>query len=79
MNPVIDTFMRWWNFLAEKNGKLKFRTQREAADFVRKVQNENGGPNAKIQAMRKRYEDVNRARARKADPRSDASRHSAVL
>ena len=42
---------------------LKFRTQREAAEFVRKVHNENGGPNAKIVAMRTRYNDVNLAKA----------------
>lgn len=33
--------------------KLKFKNQREAA--VRRVQNENGGPNAKILGMRQRY------------------------
>lgn len=62
MTHVIEQFMRWWNGLAAGNGKLKFRTQREAAEFVRRVQNENGGPNAKILAMRKRYDDVTRAR-----------------
>jgi hypothetical protein len=63
-NPVILAFMRWWNALALRNGKLKFRTQREAAEFVRRVQNENGGPNAKMLAMRQRYVDVNRAKQR---------------
>lgn len=62
MNYVIDQFYRFWNLLASENGKLKFRTQREAAEFVRRVQNENGGPNAKIQAMREQYELANRAR-----------------
>lgn len=42
---------RWWNSLAQRNGKLKFRSQREAAEFVRRVQNEHGGPNAKILAI----------------------------
>ena len=56
----IEQFMRWWNGSAQRNGKLKFRTPDEAADFVRKVQLENGGPNEKIQAMRRRYEEVNR-------------------
>jgi hypothetical protein len=63
MTSAIDNFMRWWNWLAQRNGKLKFRNQREAAEFVRKVQNENGGPNAKVQAMWARYEEVRRARA----------------
>ena len=66
MTAAIENFMRWWNWLAQKNGKLKFRTQREAAEFVRRVQNENGGPNDKIQAMRERYEEIRRARAAKA-------------
>ena len=65
MTSAIDNFMRWWNWLAARNGKLKFRNQREAAEFVRKVQNENGGPNAKIQGMWARYEEVRRARAEK--------------
>lgn len=43
--------------------KLKFRNQREAAEFVRKVQNQNGGPNARILEMRKKYDEVNRAKA----------------
>jgi hypothetical protein len=76
---MIETFMNWWNALARRNGKLKFRTQREAADFVRMVQNENGGPNAKISAMRQRYEEINRAKASRAAPRFDEGRNTAVL
>lgn len=64
MTSAIDAFMRWWNWLAQRNGKLKFRNQREAAEFVRRVQNENGGPNEKIRAMWARYEEVRRARAK---------------
>jgi GNAT superfamily N-acetyltransferase len=30
---MIETFMRWWNALAQRSGKLKFRTQREAAEL----------------------------------------------
>lgn len=60
---IIDTFMHWWNLLAQRNGKLKFRTREEAAEFVRKVHQQNGGPNEKIRAMRERYEEVNRTRA----------------
>jgi hypothetical protein len=65
MYGAIETFMTWWNSLARRNGKLKFKTQREAAEFVRRVQNENGGPNAKIVEMRRRYDEVNRAKAAK--------------
>ena len=60
---VIVVFMRWWNALAAKNGKLKFRNQREAADFVRRVHNENGGPNAKIIALRRAYEEATKAKS----------------
>jgi hypothetical protein len=78
-NPVIAAFMRWWNALALRNGKLKFKTQREAAEFVRRVQNENGGPNAKILAMRQRYVDVNRAKSSLDSPRPDEDYNRAVL
>ena len=79
-NPLILAFMRWWNGLAIRNGKLKFKTQREAAEFVRRVQNENGGPNAKILAMRQRYVDINRAKAERSDsPRLDEGNNRAVL
>jgi hypothetical protein len=76
MGDLIDTLARWWNYVAQRNGKLKFRTQREAAEFVRHVQNENGGPNAKIIAMRKRYEDATRD---KHAPRPSEGGHKAVL
>jgi hypothetical protein len=75
---IIELFMRWWNDLAQDNGKLKFRTQREAAEFVRRVQNENGGPNAKIVEMRKRYDDVNRAKAGTDSTRLDGGEHKIV-
>jgi hypothetical protein len=65
---MIQNFMDWWNSLASRNGKLKFGSQREAADFVRRVQNEQGGPNEKMMAIRKRYNEVARAKkAKEAD------------
>ena len=79
MSNVLDAFMRWWNYLAQRNGKLKFRTQQEAADFIRRVQIENGGPNEKITAMRQRYEEVTRARTDSKPPRSQEGGHKAVL
>ena len=62
MTSVTDTFMRWWNSLASRNGKLKFTNQKEAAEFVRRVYNESQGPNAKILEMRRQYDKVNRDR-----------------
>ncbi len=78
-NAVILAFVRWWNTLALRNGKLKFRTQREAAEFVRRVQNENGGPNDKILAMRQKYVDVNRAKAGRDTSRFDEGNNRTVL
>ena len=79
MSSAIEAFMRWWNSLALRNGKLKFRNQREAAEFVRRVQNENGGPNAKIVAMRQRYVEINRAKQGSDASRSDQGQSRAVL
>lgn len=53
---MYDEFMAFWNRLAKKNGKLRFRNRREAAEFVRRIKNESGGPNAKILEMRREYE-----------------------
>ena len=78
MDPI-EAFMRWWNGLARSNGKLKFRNQREAAEFVRRVHNENGGPNAKLRAMRQRYDEVNRAKVEQGTPRLNHGRDTAVL
>jgi hypothetical protein len=72
-----QTIYRAWNSLALRNGKLKFRNQCEAAEFVRRVQNENGGPNAKMLAMRQRYIEVNRAKPERTRP--DAGHNRAVL
>jgi len=55
---MLRQFMAWWNSLAKKNGKLEFRTQREAAEFVRRIHNQNGGPNRKILEMRKLYQEA---------------------
>lgn len=51
----IEFFFRWWNGLAEDNGKLKFRNRREAEEFVRSVANNSGGPNSTMIAMRREY------------------------
>ena len=78
-NPIILAFMRWWNYLAQRNGKLKFKNQREAAEFVRRVQNENGGPNAKLIEMRRKYVEVNSARSANSAPRLDQGHNRTVL
>ncbi len=63
MTSAIETFTRWWNWLAQRNGKAKFRTEREAFDFIQRTYEKSGGPNAEIRAMRKEYEEIRRARA----------------
>jgi hypothetical protein len=64
---MIKGFFKWWNGLAEENGKQEFRTHEEAAEFVAKVQRESGGPNLKIQAMREQYEKIRRARDQRTE------------
>ena len=65
MASALDTFMNWWNRLALRNGKAKFRTEREAFEFIQHTYENSGGPNAEIRAMRKEYEEIRRARARR--------------
>ncbi|MEM7470722.1 MAG: hypothetical protein AAF340_05165 [Pseudomonadota bacterium] len=65
---IIDSFLAFWNGLAKKNGKLKFRNRREAAEFVRRISNQSGGPNAKLVEMRRQYETVQKSRETSAEP-----------
>lgn len=60
---IIEFFLRWWNSLAEDNGKLKFRNRREAEDFVRSVANHSGGPNSTMIAMRREYLAIQKERS----------------
>jgi hypothetical protein len=78
MSETIDMLSYWWNYITRRNAKLKFRTPREAAEFVRRVQRENGGPNEKIIAMRRRYEEVIRASAESQSSRSHEGENTAV-
>lgn len=68
--------MEWWNRLAVRNGKVKFRNQREAAEFVRSIAKSSGGPNPKVLEMRRQYEAVQEARARQ--PNTGSEPHNAV-
>ena len=73
----IDTFMAWWNRLAQRNGKVKFRSRREAAEFVRSLANERG-PNAKIIEMRREYEAIRQKRERGPAARSEHGERRAL-
>jgi hypothetical protein len=80
MSPVIENFMRWWNWLAQGNGKAKFRTQREAFEFIQRTYKKSGGPNCEIRAMRKEYEEIRRARAaRRKNTGSNKGRDQAAV
>lgn len=65
-------FADWWNRLALGNGKAKFRTAREAEEFIENLAKNSGGPNAKIIAMRKEYEAIKKARDPETADRSSA-------
>lgn len=61
----IQTFLAWWNRLANKTQKVKFRNSREAADFVRHMVN-SGGPNAEMLKMREEYVAIRKAQDQRA-------------
>lgn len=74
----LNVFSVWWNALAKKNGKLKFKNQREAADFVRETYNKNGGPNAKLIEMKRQYEETISASERNEQVGDITGKHQAV-
>lgn len=45
---IFRTFREWLTRASDKSEKIEFKTQREAADFVRRVYNENSRPNAAL-------------------------------
>ena len=63
--------MRWWNWLAQRNGKAKFRTEREAFDFIQHTYKKSGEPNDEIRAMRKEYEEIRQAPRANREARSN--------
>lgn len=60
---LIRSLVAWWSRRAG-NGQVVFRTPEEAAEFVRRVQKRNGGPNAKILGLWRAYEDAQNERQR---------------
>lgn len=60
-------FQQWWNSLAHRNGKAKFRSQREAAEFVRRIANESRTPNQAMIEMRREYLEI---KAKREDSKS---------
>lgn len=66
---VTATFYFWWNRLARRNHKVKFRNSKEAAEFVRRIAN-SSGPNQEMVRMRNEYVAIQTAKQRAADARS---------
>jgi len=60
---LLDTFRQWLTSSSEKTEKFAFKNEREAAEFVRRVYNENGSPNRHLKALYKEGKEL-RARAR---------------
>lgn len=57
---MISVFRNWLLQASDKTEKLEFKTQREAAEFVRRLYNENGSPTPALQEL---YRRGNAARA----------------
>jgi hypothetical protein len=51
---MFHTFYLWLTRSSDKSEKLAFKTHREAAEFVRRLYNENGEPNAKLREVYQR-------------------------
>ncbi|GEO13541.1 hypothetical protein MAE02_12370 [Microvirga aerophila] len=51
---MLQTFIAWLWRSSDKTEKLAFKNQREAAEFVRRLYNENGAPNAKLKELYRR-------------------------
>lgn len=51
---MLQTFWLWLTNSSDKAEKLSFKNQREAAEFVRRLYNESGGPNAKLKELYER-------------------------
>ncbi|MBM0202963.1 hypothetical protein JNW90_07525 [Micromonospora sp. STR1s_5] len=51
---MLQTFIDWLTRSSDKAEKLSFKNQREAAEFVRRLYNESGGPNPKLKELYRR-------------------------
>jgi len=61
---ILQVFRQWLSRSSEKTEKLSFKNQREAAEFVRRVYNQNGAPNAELKKLYRRGVELRTARAR---------------
>jgi hypothetical protein len=60
---MLHAFWQWMIRSSDRTEKLAFRNQREAAEFVRRVYKEQGGPNAKLQDLYQRGRELKRSAA----------------
>ncbi|WFT83802.1 hypothetical protein QA634_35305 (plasmid) [Methylobacterium sp. CB376] len=53
-------FLRWFTQSSDKAEKLEFKSQREAAEFVRRIYNQNGAPNQKLRDLYNKADQLER-------------------
>lgn len=53
-------FVQWFTRSSDKAEKVEFKTQREAAEFVRRIYNESGQPNSRLRALYRRGAEIER-------------------
>lgn len=70
-----ENFMFFWNRLASRNQKIKFRNSREAAEFIRHLAR-TSKPNREVMSMREKYVAVQAERraAQSSEPRTGEHR-----
>lgn len=51
---MLSNFCTWVLQASDKKEKIEFKTQREAAEFVRRIYNESGTPNPALVALYRR-------------------------
>lgn len=72
-----ENFMHFWNKLARRNQKIKFRNSREAAEFVRHMV-KTSKPNQEMIDMREKYVAIQAERNAILEARLGAGEHRAV-
>lgn len=68
----LHTFWLWITRSSDKAEKLEFKNQREAAEFVRRVYNESGTPNAKLRQLYQKGVEARSGSSGSESPRSPA-------
>lgn len=77
MAMALPSFFGWFAPvpMPARSTETAFRNRREAAEFVRRVRNQNGGPNAALRDMYREYRSI-RANAELENQPSEGDRLS---